>query len=49
MYAHACEVGLEGVVSKHRDSAYRTGRFDCWVKVKNRAHAAFSRVMDQFG
>jgi bifunctional non-homologous end joining protein LigD len=42
-------VGLEGLVSKHRDSHYRGGRFDRWVKVKNRAHPAFSRVLDQFG
>ena len=39
--------GLEGLVSKHRDSFYRAGRFDRWVKVKNRSHPAFSRVMDQ--
>jgi hypothetical protein len=32
---------------RHR-SAYRGGRSDRWVKVKNRAHPAFSRVMDQF-
>jgi ATP-dependent DNA ligase len=31
----------------HRDSAYRGGRFDRWVKVKNRQQPAFSRVMDQ--
>jgi ATP-dependent DNA ligase len=41
-------MGLEGLVSKHRDSVYRAGRSDRWVKVKNRAHAAFSRVMDAF-
>jgi hypothetical protein len=34
--------------SKHRDSAYRGGRFDRWVKVKHRQHPAFRRVMDQF-
>jgi len=36
-------------VSKHRDSSYRAGRFDRWIKVKNRKHPAFSRVMDAFG
>jgi ATP-dependent DNA ligase len=40
--------GLEGLLSKHRDSAYRAGRSDRWVKVKNRSHPAFARVMDQF-
>jgi bifunctional non-homologous end joining protein LigD len=40
---------LEGLVSKHRDSTYRAGRFNRWIKVKKRAHPAFSRVLDQFG
>ena len=39
---------LEGMVSKHRESLYRGGRFRHWVKIKNRAHPAFSRVQDQF-
>ena len=42
-------MGLEGLVSKHRDSTYRGGRFDRWVKVKNRQHPAFRRVMEAFG
>jgi bifunctional non-homologous end joining protein LigD len=32
MYRHACNVGLEGVVSKVRDSAYVSGRGRTWVK-----------------
>jgi bifunctional non-homologous end joining protein LigD len=32
MYAHACKVGLEGVVSKVRDSRYPFGRGNDWVK-----------------
>lgn len=44
LFRAACAHGLEGLVSKHRDSTYRAGRFDRWVKVKNRAHVAFSRV-----
>jgi bifunctional non-homologous end joining protein LigD len=39
---------LEGLVSKHRERAYRAGQCPHWVKVKNRAHPAFSRVADQF-
>ena len=42
-------MGLEGLVSKRRDSPDRGGRFDRWIKVKNRGHPAFSRLMDQFG
>ena len=33
LFRHACLMGLEGLVSKHRDSAYRGGRSDRWVKV----------------
>jgi ATP-dependent DNA ligase len=29
---------LEGLVSKHRERAYRAGQCPHWVKVKNRAH-----------
>ena len=32
MFIHACKVGLEGVVSKARDSVYPVGRSDNWVK-----------------
>ena len=32
MFAHACKVGLEGVVSKVRDSVYVSGRGNNWVK-----------------
>src|SRR6478752_3486528 len=48
LFRHACLMGLEGLVSKHRDSLYRAGRFRHWIKVKNRQHPAFSRVLDQF-
>jgi bifunctional non-homologous end joining protein LigD len=32
MLKHACSVGLEGVVSKVRDSRYASGRSNDWVK-----------------
>jgi len=32
MYKHACMTGLEGVVSKVRDSEYVSGRVNDWVK-----------------
>jgi bifunctional non-homologous end joining protein LigD len=32
MFEHACTVGLEGVVSKVRDSRYNSGRGNDWVK-----------------
>jgi bifunctional non-homologous end joining protein LigD len=33
MFKHACKTGLEGVVSKVRDSNYPLGRSNNWVKV----------------
>lgn len=32
MFAHACGLGLEGVISKVRDSRYSSGRGNDWVK-----------------
>jgi hypothetical protein len=46
LFEAACRMGLEGLVSKHRERIYRPGRCDHWVKVKNRKHPA--RVLDQF-
>jgi len=44
LFRKACEFGLEGLVSKHRDRPYRGGRQKFWIKVKNRKHPAFDRV-----
>jgi bifunctional non-homologous end joining protein LigD len=43
LFRHACLMGLEGLVSKHKDRPCRAGRSPHWVKVKNREHA-MSRV-----
>jgi len=48
LFRAACDMGLEGLVSKHRDRPYRSGRSKFWVKVKNRAHPAMDRVMEAF-
>ncbi len=48
LFEAACRMGLEGLISKHRERRYRPRTCD-WVKVKNRQHPAFARVMDQFG
>ncbi|MEA2930035.1 MAG: bifunctional non-ous end joining protein LigD, partial [Hyphomicrobiales bacterium] len=34
MYGHACKLGLEGLISKRRDGAYRSGRSESWIKSK---------------
>jgi ATP-dependent DNA ligase len=48
LYRHACLLGLEGLVSKRRESTYRAGRSPNWIKVKNRKHPAMDRVMEAF-
>jgi bifunctional non-homologous end joining protein LigD len=37
VYASACEMGLEGIVSKQLDAPYRSGRSGSWLKTKCRA------------
>jgi bifunctional non-homologous end joining protein LigD len=46
IFALACKLGLEGIVSKRRDQPYRSGPSKAWLKIKNpisparcRAHA----------
>src|SRR5215472_17411284 len=48
LFRAACDMGLEGLVSKRRDRPYRGGRSKDWVKVKNRSHPAMERVKDAF-
>jgi ATP-dependent DNA ligase len=48
LFRHACLIGLEGLVSKHRERAYGVGRCTHWIKVKNPKHPAYRRVQDQF-
>ena len=48
LFRHACLMGLEGLVSKHKDRPYRAGRSPHWIKVKNRQHPAMERIMDSF-
>jgi bifunctional non-homologous end joining protein LigD len=48
LFRAACRFGLEGLVSKHRDSGYRAGTSPNWVKVKNPKHPAMNRVKESF-
>jgi ATP-dependent DNA ligase len=47
IYRHACALDCEGIVSKRLGSAYRSGRADCWVKVKNPADPAVRREAEE--
>jgi DNA ligase D-like protein (predicted ligase) len=33
-FRHACQIGFEGLVCKRKDSPYRSGRQEFWIKVK---------------
>ena len=46
IFAHACKLGMEGIVSKRRDMAYRSGRAKGWLKIKNPKSPAMLRVED---
>jgi bifunctional non-homologous end joining protein LigD len=46
LFKQSCKMGLEGIVSKHRERGYRAGRSPHWIKVKNRSHPAIYRVME---
>jgi bifunctional non-homologous end joining protein LigD len=35
VFAHACKLGLEGIVSKRAGSRYRSGPSRSWLKTKN--------------
>jgi ATP-dependent DNA ligase len=35
VFAHACKMGLEGIVSKRKGSPDRSGRCPDWLKMKN--------------
>jgi bifunctional non-homologous end joining protein LigD len=48
LFRAACNMGLEGSVSKRRDRPYQAGRCRYRIKVKNRKHPAMERVMDAF-
>src|SRR5258708_31009383 len=43
----SCKMGLEGIVSKRKDSAYCSGRSPDWLKMKNPASAAVKREAEE--
>ena len=48
LFRAACNMGLEGLVSKRRDRPYRAGRSPDWVKVKNSQHPSVQRIKEAF-
>jgi bifunctional non-homologous end joining protein LigD len=47
VFAHACKMGLEGIVSKRKTSSYRSGRSSDWLKSKNPACEAVRREAEE--
>jgi bifunctional non-homologous end joining protein LigD len=47
IFAHACKMGLEGIISKRKDSAYRSGRSPDWLKMKNADAPAVKREAEE--
>ena len=44
LFAHACKLGFEGIISKKADAPYRSERSDAWIKVKCVQRAKFPVV-----
>jgi bifunctional non-homologous end joining protein LigD len=47
LFAHACKLGCEGIVSKRLGSLYRSGRSPHWLKVKNPKAPAVIREAEE--
>jgi bifunctional non-homologous end joining protein LigD len=47
VFRHACQLGLEGIVSKRLGSRYVSGRTRDWLKFKNPAAAAVQREAEE--
>src|SRR5262249_61929670 len=43
VFVHACKLGLAGIVSKRKNSVYRSGRSPDWLKIKNPACPPLTR------
>jgi bifunctional non-homologous end joining protein LigD len=47
IFQHACKLGLEGIVSKRKDSRYISGRSLHWIKSKNPEAPAVKREAEE--
>jgi bifunctional non-homologous end joining protein LigD len=47
VFHHACKLGLEGIVSKRKDSRYKSGRSPDWIKSKNPNAPAVKRLAEE--
>jgi hypothetical protein len=47
IFAHACRLGAEGIVSKHCEHPYRSGPSKAWLKIKNPRAPGMLRFQDE--
>jgi bifunctional non-homologous end joining protein LigD len=47
VFKHACKLGLEGIVSKRKDSRYSSGRSPHWIKSKDPNAPAVKREAEE--
>jgi bifunctional non-homologous end joining protein LigD len=47
VFQHACKLGLEGIISKRKDSPYRSGRSPDWIKLKSSKAPALKREAEE--
>ena len=47
VFEHAQSLGLEGIVSKHKNSRYVSGRSPYWLKMKNPESVAARREAEE--
>jgi bifunctional non-homologous end joining protein LigD len=47
VFAHACALGCEGIVSKRKGSRYSSGRSAYWLKTKNPDAPAVARLAEE--
>ncbi len=47
IFALACGLGCEGIVSKHREHPYRSGPSKAWLKIKNPAAPGMLRFREE--
>jgi bifunctional non-homologous end joining protein LigD len=48
VFANACKLGLEGIVSNRKDSTYRSRRSPDWLKMKNSDAPAVTREAEDW-
>jgi bifunctional non-homologous end joining protein LigD len=47
VFQHTCKLGLEGIISKRKDSRYSSGRSPDWIKSKNPEAPAVKREAEE--